>query len=67
MSKSRNNYWVSPKGGLWKAQREKSQRAAGVFDTQKEAENLARKILQNSGGGSLSLKGQLEQSEARTP
>jgi len=54
MAKNRNNYWVSPtKDGQWKAQREKSERAAGVFDTQKEAEDFARQILKKQGGGEL--------------
>lgn len=50
----KNNYWISPMDdGQWKAQREKSERAAGIFDTQKEAEDFARQILKNQGGGEL--------------
>lgn len=49
----KNNYWVSPDGTGWKAKREGSQRAAGVFDTQRAAENFARGIMQRNGGGEL--------------
>ncbi|KKU57475.1 MAG: hypothetical protein UX80_C0015G0009 [Candidatus Amesbacteria bacterium GW2011_GWA2_47_11b] len=47
---SKNNYWVSPSEEGWKAKREGAERAAGVFDSQKEAENFARNILQSRGG-----------------
>lgn len=50
---AKNNYWVSPSEDDWKAKREGASRAAGVFDTQKEAEDYARSILQNNGGGEL--------------
>ena len=54
MARNRNNYWVSPAGkGIWKVQREDAERATGLFGTQKEAEELARRILQNQGGGEL--------------
>ena len=54
----KNNYWVSPSGDDWKAQREGASRAAGVFDTQREAENYARSILQNNSGGELITQSQ---------
>lgn len=50
---SKNNYWVSPSKEGWKAKREGVDRAAGVFDTQAEAEDFARNILQGSPGGEL--------------
>jgi len=51
---NKTNYWVSPMpDGRWKAQKEGSQRAAGIFDTQKQAEDLARQILCNNNGGEL--------------
>lgn len=50
---TKNNYWVSPAGEGWKAKREGAERAAGVFETQQEAENYARNIMQNSKGGEL--------------
>jgi len=54
----RNNYWISPNKDGWKAQREGASRAAGVFDTQKEAENFARGVLQHNGGGELVTQNQ---------
>ncbi len=50
---AKNNYWISPKEGSWKAQREGSNRASGIFDTQGEAEIFARNILRNNNGGEL--------------
>jgi len=54
---AKNNYWVSPTGNDWKAKREGVTRAAGIFETQKEAEDYARGILQNNGGGELITQG----------
>jgi len=55
---AKNNYWVSPTGdGDWKAQRENSQRAAGRFGTQEEAEDFARDILKGNDGGELITQG----------
>lgn len=59
---AKNNYWISPAGDDWRVKREGAERAAGVFDTQREAEGYARSILQNNGGGELitqSLHGQI--------
>lgn len=50
---AKNNYWVSPRGDKWVAQREKAEKATGVFETQGQAEAAARQILQNNGGGEL--------------
>ena len=47
---ARNNYWISPTSEGWKAQREGTNRAAGIFETQKEAEDFAHNILQDNGG-----------------
>lgn len=55
---ARNNYWVSPDPRGWRTQREESSRAAGIFDTQREAEDFARDILQNNNGGELITQGQ---------
>ena len=49
----KNNYWISPDQNGWKAQREKSEKASGRFDTQKEAESYARQLLKNNTGGEL--------------
>lgn len=50
---AKNNYWISPKGDDWKAKREGAGKAAGIFDTQRQAENFARNIMKNNGGGEL--------------
>ena len=50
---AKNNYWVSPSDNGWKAKREGAAKAAGIFDTQKEAEDYARNILKNNSGGEL--------------
>ena len=54
---ARNNYWVTQRQDAWATQREGSQRAAGIFDTQREAENRGRQILQNTSGGELITQG----------
>lgn len=53
----RNNYWVSPDPNGWRARREGAERAAGIFDTQEQAEDFARNILQNNRGGELITQG----------
>lgn len=50
---AKNNYWVKPSQNGWKAQREGSQRAAGTFGTQRQAEDFARGILERNTGGEL--------------
>ena len=54
---AKNNYWVSPTDDGWRARREGADRAAGVFDTQREAEDCARRILYNGVGGELITQG----------
>lgn len=54
----KNNYWISPTAGGWKAKREGADRAAGVFKTQRKAETFARNILKNNGGGELITQSQ---------
>ena len=44
---AKNNYWVSPTDDGWRARREGADRAAGVFDTQREAEDCARRDIEN--------------------
>ena len=48
---AKSNYWVSPDGYKWKAQREGAERASGIFDTQKKAEEFARDIMEKPGNG----------------
>ncbi len=43
--------------GIWANQRNDSNRASSLHDTQKEAENAAREMLKNQGGGELTTKG----------
>jgi hypothetical protein len=50
---AKDNYWISPKGSKFVAQKENSNRVSGIFSTQKKAENFARTILQNNNGGEL--------------
>lgn len=50
---AKNNYWITPHDDDWQAKREGAQRAARTFDTQKEAEDYARNIMQNGEGGEL--------------
>ena len=55
---TKNNYWVSPDSEGWKAQREGANRATRIFDTQKEAEDFARRTMQNNDGGELITQNQ---------
>jgi len=45
------NYWVTQTDdGNWQVRREGSDRASGVFDTQRQADVRARDLAQKSGG-----------------
>ena len=41
----------------WRAKRTGSDRASGIYGTQKEAESAARKFSHNSGGGEVRIHG----------
>lgn len=59
MTKKRQspNYWVSPTDdGRWSVKREGSDRAAGVFDTQRDANARARDLAMKSGGERITQK-----------
>ncbi len=43
--------------GMWVNQKVSSERASSVHETQKEAQDAAREMLRNSGGGELITKG----------
>jgi len=43
--------------GTWVNQREGASKASGLHSTQREAMNEAKQMLQNSGGGELTVKG----------
>ncbi|MBI4036391.1 DUF2188 domain-containing protein [Candidatus Daviesbacteria bacterium] len=52
------NIWISPDSDQWKAQKEGAERASRIFDTQRDAENYGRNVLQNNGGGELITQNQ---------
>ena len=52
-----NRRTVSPRGDDWVVQKPGSSRVSSVHDTQKEAQDAARRILQNDGGGELVTQG----------
>ena len=41
--------------GDWRVKREGAERAAGVFDTQREAEKAAKELVGNTGGGEVKI------------
>ena len=44
--------------GNWVNKRNDSQKASSLHKTQKEAENKAKEMLKNQGGGELTIKGE---------
>jgi hypothetical protein len=50
---SRNNRHVVPRGDGWAVQREGAGRASGLYGTQREAEDAARRMTHNTGGGEV--------------
>jgi hypothetical protein len=57
MSKGRDRTVSKRQDGKWENKRNDASRASTVHDTQQEASNDARTMLQNSGGGELIIKG----------
>lgn len=57
MSKGRDRIVSRRQDGKWENKRNDASRASGVHDTQKEAADEAKTMLQNSGGGELTIKG----------
>jgi len=52
------NYYVTKnQDKTWNAKREKAERASGVYQTQKEAELVAKELSHNSGGGEVRIQG----------
>lgn len=51
MAKNDEDRYVVKHEDGWAVKKENAQRASGVFDTQKEAIDRAREIVENSGGG----------------
>ncbi|MCR6651295.1 MAG: DUF2188 domain-containing protein [Cellvibrionaceae bacterium] len=57
MSKDRDRTISRRTDGKWENKRNDSDRASSVHRTQKEAEQAAREMLKNQGGGELTTKG----------
>ncbi|AUX88763.1 MULTISPECIES: DUF2188 domain-containing protein [Acinetobacter] len=56
MSKS-NDRMIYEKNGKWVNKANGNSKASSAHDTQKEAYNSARSMLQKSGGGEITIKG----------
>lgn len=54
---SKNDRSVFRRDGEWINKRDDSARASSVHDTQRAAENAAREMLKNQGGGELKTMG----------
>ncbi len=57
MSKGRDRTISRRSDGSWENKRNDASRASSVHRTQKEAEQAAREMLRNQGGGELTTKG----------
>lgn len=57
MSKGRDRTVYRRQDGNWANKRNDSERASSLHPTQKAAEDAARDMLQNQGGGELTTKG----------
>jgi len=57
MSKINDRIVFKRNDGNWVNKRTSSDKASSLHNTQKEAENTAREMLKNSGGGELITKG----------
>jgi hypothetical protein len=57
MSKDKDRTISRRTDGKWENKRNDSERASSVHRTQKEAEQAAREMLKNQGGGELTTKG----------
>jgi hypothetical protein len=57
MSKGRDRTVSRRDDGKWENKRNDASRPSSVHGTQKEAEQTARQMLQNQGGGELTTKG----------
>lgn len=57
MSKKQDRIVYKRDDGTWVNKRNDNNRVTSVHSTQKDAEDAARKNLQNQGGGELTIKG----------
>ena len=57
MSKNRDRTISRRPDGIWENKRNDAERASSLHETQKGAQETAREMLQNQGGGELITKG----------
>ncbi len=57
MSKGRNRTVYRRPDGMWANKRNDAGRASSLHPTQREAEDAAKEMLRNQGGGDLTIKG----------
>ena len=59
LNKTMANYHVmkNKEAGQWVAKREGADRVSGFYDTQAEAEKVAKELSANSGGGEVRIHG----------
>jgi hypothetical protein len=57
MSKQNNRIVYKTKDGDWANKKNNADKASSLHKTQKEAEDAARTMLKNQGGGELTTKG----------
>jgi hypothetical protein len=65
MSKPQDRTISQRTDGKWENKRNDSDRASSVHDTQAEAQQAARQMLQNQGGGEMTTKGRDGQFRAK--
>lgn len=54
---SKNDRYVVKHSNGWAVKSAGAERASGVFDTQRQAEQKAKQIVQNNGGGEVRIQG----------
>jgi hypothetical protein len=57
MSKGRGRTVSRRPDGTWENKRNDAEKASNLHKTQKEAEQAAKRMLKNQGGGELAIKG----------
>ena len=57
MSKGRDRIISRRPGGIWENKRNDADKASSLHKTQRDAEDAAREMLKNQGGGELTTKG----------
>lgn len=59
------DYFIGPKNGKWQAKQPGAERASGVFNTQRQAEQQAKAWSRSAGGGEITIQGRNGQIRAR--